>query len=416
MPSAAPPSSRAPSHTDGVAVDAPRWRDPKRYLWLLGTIVPALVFGSWLAVHMTGQDLFWWSGTLLTFAIMPVLDHLVGPDDGHAPDNALARLEVDPFYRWATYLYLPTQYLSLAFACWLWSGGGWLSMSTADKMGLMVTVGIIAGCAINVAHQLGHTRKWAEKRLCKVALAQSCYGHFVVEHNRGHHVRVATPEDPASSLLGEGLYRFIPRSVVGGLVSAWRLEAKRLVRRGRSPWSLRNDVLNAWLMSALLFAGLVAWFGVVVLPWLIGQAIIAVSLLETINYMEHYGLRRRRRPDGRYERVLPTHSWNSNTVIANVFLFHLQRHSDHHANPLRRYQALRHNPEAPQLPSGYGTMLMLALIPPVWRRVMDCRVLDHYGGDIRLAALSRRRAMTVREQPGGAQDRCGTAAEMYDLG
>ena len=127
-----------------------------------------------------------------------------------------------------------------------------------------------------------------------------------------------------------------------------------------------------------------------VLGWLIGQAVLGFCLLEAINYIEHYGLRRQQLPDGRYERVGPAHSWNNNTVIANLFLFHLQRHSDHHTNPLRRYQALCHADEAPQLPAGYPTMLLMAVIPPLWRRVMDRRVLEHYGGDIGLAALSPR--------------------------
>src|SRR6202012_4780723 len=123
------------------------------------------------------------------------------------------------------------------------------------------------------------------------------------------------------------------------------------------------------------------------LPCRIGQAIIGFCLLETVNYIEHYGLRRQKLDSGRYERVRPAHSWNSSTMIANVLLFHLQRHSDHHANPLRKYQVLRHFDEAPQLPSGYTAMLLLALFPPLWHRVMDARVIDFYRGDIRLAAL-----------------------------
>ncbi len=236
-------------------------------------------------------------------------------------------------------------------------------MTFADKAGLMTTVGLIGGLAINAAHDLGHTREVQERRLAKLALAQTCYGHFFVEHNRGHHVRVATAEDPASARLGETLYAFVPRSVIGGVRSAWNLEAARLARDGKTRWTLRNDVLNAWLISIVLFAVLALWFRPVVLPWLIGQAVIGIGLLETVNYVEHYGLRRQQTASGRYERVRPSHSRNSNTVIANVCLFHLQRHSDHHANPLRRYQALRHDEESPQLPGGYSTMVPLAMIP-----------------------------------------------------
>jgi alkane 1-monooxygenase len=261
-----------------------------------------------------------------------------------------------------------------------------------------LTVGGIGGIAINTAHELGHARAQAEKWLSKVALAQTCYGHFFVEHNRGHHLRVATAEDPASSRFGESLYSFIPRSVVGGLRSAWNIERRRFERKGRSPWTLKNDVLNAWLRSIALFTLLAVWFGVGVLPWLIGQAIIGFCLLETINYLEHYGLRRQKRPDGHYEPVRPSHSWNSNSVMANVFLFHLQRHADHHVNPTRRYQALCHADNAPQLPAGYATMVLLAMFPPLWRRVMDRRVLDHYRGDIRLAALSPRKEKRLLER------------------
>jgi alkane 1-monooxygenase len=251
----------------------------------------------------------------------------------------------------------------------------------------MATIGLIGGLAINAAHELGHTRVQTGRRLSKVALAQTCYGHFFVEHHCGHHVRVATAEDPASARLGESLYAFIPRSVFGSLRSAWSLEARRLAGIGKPRWTLSNDVLNAWLLSVALFVVLAVWFGPVVLPWLIGQAIIGFCLLESVNYLEHYGLRRQKLASGRYERVRPAHSWNSSTVVVSVLLFRLQRHSDHHVNPLRNYQALRHVDEAPQLPSGYSGMLLLAMFPPLWRRVMDPRVLDFYRGDIRLAAL-----------------------------
>lgn len=368
------------------------WRDRKRYFWLLAPIVPSLVAESWFLVQVTGLDLFWWLGPILTFFVIPVLDYLVGADAENPPDSALAWLENDRFYRWVNFLYLPGQYLSLIFACWIWAGGGWVDMSPVDKLGLMFTVGIIGGIAISTAHELGHRRAGLERKLSKLALAQTGYGHFFVEHNRGHHAKVATPEDPASSRLGESLYAFIRRSVTGGVRSAWRLERARFGRIGTTHWSLRNDVLNAWLLTLVLFAVLIAWFGVVVLPWLIGQAAVGFCMLEAVNYLEHYGLRRQKLADGRYERVRASHSWNSNTIVANVCLFHLQRHSDHHAHPLRRYQTLRHADEAPQLPSGYATMMLIAMIPPLWRRVMDWRVIEHYDGQVHLAALSMRYA------------------------
>nr|WP_260758968.1 alkane 1-monooxygenase [Mycobacterium sp. SMC-4] len=372
-----------------------RWRDRKRYLWLLGLVIPVLVPVSWLAVAITGCGLFWWSGPLMTVVLIPLMDYLVGSDSDNPPESVLIYLEQDRYYRWATYLYLPAQYLSLVLACWLWSGGGGVTLNLVDQLGLMLTVGGIAGVAINTAHELGHQRAGTERWLSKVALAQSGYGHFFVEHNRGHHARVATPEDPASARLGENLYQFFFRSIPGSLRSAWVIEARRLRCRGSSVWSLRNDVLSAWLLTVALFTALTLAFGVAVLPWLIGQALVGISLLETINYLEHYGLRRRRRPNGNYEKVQPSHSWNSNSVISNVFLFHLQRHSDHHANPQRRYQALCHADEAPQLPAGYAAMVVLAIFPPLWRKVMDPRVVAHYHGDVRRAALSPRKAQRL---------------------
>jgi alkane 1-monooxygenase len=237
--------------------------------------------------------------------------------------------------------------------------------------------------------------------LSKIALAQSFYGHFYIEHNRGHHVRVATPEDPASSRLGENFYQFWPRTVSGSLRSAWRLEKRRYARKGKHPFRLGNDVLNAWLMSAVLWGVLVAWLGWQILPFLVVQAVVGFSLLEVVNYMEHYGMLRQKVGIGerqRYERVDPSHSWNSNNIATNVLLYHLQRHSDHHANPTRRYQALRDYQESPVLPTGYAGMIVLAIVPLVWRRVMDPRVLAHFGGDLTLANISpRKRERILRE-------------------
>jgi alkane 1-monooxygenase len=221
--------------------------------------------------------------------------------------------------------------------------------------------------------------------LSKVALAQTGYGHFFVEHNRGHHVRVATPEDPASARLGESFWAFLPRTVAGSLASAWEIEKSRLQRKGKRALSIQNDAINAWAMTAVLFGVLLGVFGFSILPWLLIQATFGFTLLEVVNYLEHYGLARQKRPDGRYEPCAPRHSWNSNNLISNLLLYHLQRHSDHHAFPSRRYQMLRSFEEAPELPSGYGTMVVIAPITPLWRRIMDPKVLAHYGGDLSLA-------------------------------
>jgi alkane 1-monooxygenase len=381
----------------GDALNPARWHDPKRYAWLLGLLVPTLPFIAWGLVRASGVGAFWFFGPVLVFVFFPLFDLAVGNDPTNPPDSVIKWLEQDRYYRWCTYAYLPIQYAGLVFACWMWAKG---KLGVVDSLGLALTMSMVSGIAINTAHELGHKRDSLERWLSKIALAQTAYGHFFIEHNRGHHVRVATPEDPASARLGESFYEFLPRTVLGSLRSAWELERVRLERMEKPRVSLRNDILNAWAMSVLLFGVLAAVFGPVVLPYLAVQAVLGFSLLEVVNYLEHYGLLRQKREDGRYERTRPEHSWNSNSVASNVLLYHLQRHSDHHANPIRRYQALRSVDEAPQLPTGYAGMIVCALCPPVWRRIMDHRVLDHYGSDLERVNINPRTRARVTKRYG----------------
>lgn len=361
-----------------------RWRDPKRYLWMLGLIAPGCaLLPSQLVAH-TGITAFWWIGPMIVFGLVPLLDALVGDDGENPPEEEFKRLSADRYYRWCTYLFLPILLSGLLVSAYLWSRG---ELSVVDKIGLAVTVGLVSGIGINAAHELGHRAEKHERWLSKVALAQSFYGHFFVEHNRGHHVNVATPLDSASSRLGESLWKFLPRSVAGGFRSAWRLEKERLGRKGHGVWTVRNDILQAWSMSVLLYGVVLVTFGWGIAPYLVLQSVIAFLSLETVNYVEHYGLLRERLASGRYERCAPRHSWNSDRLVTNIFLFHLQRHSDHHANPGRRYQTLRSSDEAPQLPAGYATMMLFAMVPPLFRRVMDHRVIEHYDGDVSRANL-----------------------------
>ncbi len=379
--------------TVGKPVGSP---DPKRYLWVLGLIAPSsALLPSQLVLH-TGAEAFWWIGPIIVLIVIPVLDWTIGVDGTNPRDEDYELLSNDRYYRWCTYLMLPVQLIGLVIACYMWAGD---ELRVIDKLGLAATLGFVSGIGINAAHELGHRVERMERWLAKIALAQSGYGHFFVEHNRGHHVRVATPEDPASGRLGESLWEFLPRSVSGSFRSALALESERLARKGKGWWSRDNHILQAWSMTLVLFGVLIAVFGFAVLPWLLLQAVIGIGLLETVNYVEHYGLLRARRPNGMYARCSPRDSWNSDHLVTNIFLFHLQRHSDHHANPGRRYQTLRTSEQAPQLPAGYAAMIVLAAIPPLWRWVMDDRVLAHYGGDITLANIQprkRRRILATR--------------------
>ncbi|WP_175583927.1 alkane 1-monooxygenase [Nocardia cyriacigeorgica] len=348
---------------------------------MLGLIAPGCAVLPVVLVTLTGLRLFWWLGPIIVLVVIPLLDVMVGDDGSNPRDDDYDALSSDRYYRWCTYLFLPIQFCGLFIAGYLWSSA---QLGVIDKLGLACTLGLVSGIGINAAHELGHRAEHLERWLAKIALAQSGYGHFFVEHNRGHHVRVATPQDPASARFGESLWEFLPRSMIGGFRSALALEGERLSRKGKRWFSPGNHLVQAWLMSVILFATLVLLYGPQIVPFLILQAVIGAGLLETVNYVEHYGLLRARREDGRYVRCSPRDSWNSDRLVTNIFLFHLQRHSDHHANPGRRYQTLRSSDQAPQLPAGYASMIILAAVPPVWRAVMDHRVLAHYGGDLRL--------------------------------
>ena len=371
------------------------WTDRKRYLWLVAVLMPLIPFAA-IALHTaTDQGGWLWLGPIVILGVVPLLDLVVGLDPSNPPDDVIKELEGDRYYRVITWAFLPLQYAGFLLAMAVIARG---DLTTGEKVGLAITVGFIAGLGINTAHELGHKRESVERWLSKIALAQSAYGHFYIEHNRGHHVRVATPDDPASSRIGESFYAFWPRTVFGSLRSAWSLEVRRYARRHQSPWRIGNDVLNAWLMTVVLFGAVVVWLGLGILPYLVIQAVMGFTLLEAVNYLEHYGLLRGRVGTGeheRWERVEPRHSWNSNNVATNVLLYHLQRHSDHHANPTRRYQALRDFADAPALPTGYAGMILLALVPPAWTRVMDPRVLDHYDGDMSRANIAPRKRSRV---------------------
>ena len=355
------------------------WTDSKRHLWMLSIVTLTVPVISAALVWATGIGAFWWFGVVFVFGVIPLADILIGEDQSNPPEAAVADLEKDSYYRYTVYAAVISQYLSLFIAAWL---AGTLDLKWWEYLGLAMSTGVASGVAINTAHELGHKTNRFERWLAKITLAPVAYGHFFVEHNRGHHVRVATAEDPASARYGESFWAFLPRTVTGSVRSAWRLEKARLERLGHSPWSWRNEVLHAWAMTVVVWAIAIATAGRIVIPFLVIQAVYGASLLEVVNYVEHYGLGRCKLPSGRYERCTPQHSWNSNHVVTNLFLYQLQRHADHHANPTRSYQALRHFDDSPQLPAGYATMILFAYVPPLWYRVMNPRVVAHYGGNM----------------------------------
>lgn len=356
------------------------WQD-KRWLWWLSPAIPLAFTASLLAFVWTGQWGCMLLAPLVIHVLLPLLDRVFGEDFSNPPESAVAQLEQDVYYRALVWAYLPFQWSGTVL------GAGIATTQPLSWLGyaaLVLTVGAINGIGIGTAHELGHKKEALDRWLSKIALAPSAYGHFFVEHNRGHHQRVATPEDPASARMGESFWAFLPRSVWGSLQSAWALEQARLNAQGHRVWHLQNHNLQAWGLTLLLLGALVGWLGWMALPFFLLQAVYASSMLEVVNYVEHYGLLRQRDASGRYVRCAPEHSWNSNHLVGNLLLYQLQRHSDHHAHPRRRYQALRHFATAPQLPAGYATMITVAYLPPLWFAWMDPRVMAHYGGDLGL--------------------------------
>ena len=305
------------------------------------------------------------------FGLIPILDFLIGIDRTNPPPGQASKdLEQVIGYRLLTWACCPVQ---VAVVVWGAYVVALTPLSLLEKLGLTLSIGISSGAmGITVAHELAHrVNNRLEPFLARIMLCTCLYMHWSIEHVVGHHRTVATPADPATARLGESYYRFWPRTVFGGFNSAWEFEVQRILKKGRRTWSRHNRVAVYLVWQGALLAGFAWLFGMLGLLYFIIQSVIAVSLLEVVNYVEHYGLLRNQTTGGNYEPIRPQHSWNSSNWLTNRFLFNLQRHSDHHYKPGLRYQALRHFDESPQLPTGYAGMLLLALVPPLWYRVMD---------------------------------------------
>ncbi|MGE3727148.1 MAG: alkane 1-monooxygenase [Candidatus Sericytochromatia bacterium] len=314
---------------------------------------------------------------LFVFGLIPVLDFVLG-HYLHNPGQAETEALLNSFtFKLMTWLQVPVQYGLIIGGAWLISQQNW---SGLEQIGFTLSVGICTGgLGITLAHELIHKVDRFERFLGQALLMPVCYLHFYIEHLYGHHRRVSTPDDPASSRLGESFYSFYLRTVIGSWRSAWGIEKRRLEKqrpgkRQQRLWSFHNRMLNYSLLSGSFGLGLFLLWGPKALWFFMGQSIMAFSLLEAVNYVEHYGLERREIRPGVYEGVNIRHSWNANFLLTNCLLFMLQRHSDHHAHQSRRYPVLRQFEESPQLPAGYAGMILLALLPPLWRKVMDPRV------------------------------------------
>jgi len=337
-------------------------------------ILPTLLIGGF---YLGGKNML--SIHVFTFMLVPLLDFMVSLDKANVPANQISAVSQDRFYRLVTYVWVYIQLITIFWGFYIVTH---YSLSISEWIALTTGMALVTGgVGITVAHELGHKNTRWEKFYAKVLLMTVCYMHFIIEHNRGHHVRVATPHDPATSRYGENFYKFWLRSVTEGYISAWKLERDRLRSKNIPLLSLSNQMLQFTFLP-LAFAGmatlgfsLYAGRPVWEVPLLFfAQSFLAFSLLEIVNYLEHYGMERKFLPNGRYEKVTPYHSWNASHTISNFLLFQLQRHSDHHAFAYKRYQVLDHNENSPQLPAGYSAMIILALLPPLWFKVMNPRL------------------------------------------
>ena len=357
------------------------YSDRKRHLWLISVFMPIFPLMGVFIFYRTGAEWTLCLPLMINYSLMPLLDWLIGSDSNNPPEELVPQLEADKYYRYLTYLTVPLHFVALFIFAYV---VGTNDLSWWSILVTAIIAGGYSGLGINTAHELGHKQTGIEKLLAKITLAVPAYGHFCVEHNRGHHVLVATPDDPASSRLGESIYAFTLREIPGTFKRGWKLEKSRLQKQGKSSWSIDNDILQSYAMSAVLQGALIYAFGWIMVPFLAVHNFWAWYQLTSANYIEHYGLLREKKDNGRYERCQPYHSWNANFIMTNLALFHLQRHSDHHANPTRRYQSLRNFEDIPELPNGYYGMYLLAYIPWLWYRVMDHRVLalPHIKGDL----------------------------------
>lgn len=371
------------------------YTDKKRWLWLsaiIWSLLPLPIIALFLVTNNP------WSLIVpleIGFLLVPLLDYVIGTDTSNPPEEIVPQLEADPFYRRILIAAIPMHFVTL--------GAGALLVGTQElPIGFFVAfsaiIGLYSGLSINTAHEIGHKNTKLERMLSRIVLSVSGYGHFCIDHNLGHHKDVATPEDPASSRMGESIYRFTLREIPGAAKRGWAAETERLERLGKSFWSVDNHILQSYAMTLVFQGGLILLLGWPLLVFFLIHNAMAWFQLTSANYIEHYGLLRAKKGNGRYERCQPHHSWNANHTFSNLMLFQLERHSDHHANPSRSFQSLRSFDNLPELPSGYFGMYALAYIPSLWFKVMNKRLMaiPHINGDLSKVNIDPKNEAKIR--------------------
>ena len=335
-----------------------------RELYSIAYIFPLLTIAAFLIGGATLYVL-----PIITFVAIPLLEAVFSGSTDNISEAESASRQQDSVFYYMLYGMVVLHVSTIALFIYLVSQNHFIG---SDLTGAVISAGICCGVfGINIGHELGHRSNAFDQRLAKLMLLTSLYMHFFIEHNRGHHARVSTEEDPASSRKNELVYTFWFRSITMSWISAWHLEKKRLRRKSSWEKVVKNEMLHFQLIQVALLLSIFAIGGLSTMIAFMLAALLGILLLETVNYIEHYGLQRNKKSNGRYERVRPCHSWNSNHSIGRMLLFELSRHSDHHAHPGRKYSALRHFDDSPQFPAGYPSMILLSLVPPLWFAIMN---------------------------------------------
>ena len=339
------------------------------YKFLKYFLTLSIPFLAYLSFN--GYGIITYAPIIEAFLFIPLLELFMKPDSDNLSVAEEEMSKNDKFYDIILYLFVPV----IFFLIWEFLISMKETLSTFDTVGRILSMGIICGgFGINIAHELGHRSNKIEQFLSKILLIPSLYMHFFIEHNRGHHKRVSTKEDPSSARYGENIFSFWLRAVVTGYISAWKLEKVKLLRKGKKFISLDNEMIIFQFVQFLFIYLIFYFFGFTIMGYFLVCSVIGFLLLETVNYIEHYGLERTKNKNGKYERVKPFHSWNSNHPIGRIMLFELSRHSDHHFNASRKYQILKNHDNTPEMPTGYPGMMILALFPPLWFYVMNKKI------------------------------------------
>lgn len=336
----------------------------KKWTYLFVYLLPITVYASF---NLSGFYTF--LPIIVFYGLVPLLDLIIPANHYNAPD--IDNRKASRYFDIVLYLAVPVQ---IGFLIYFFNKIS-ISHTTIEYIGMTLSMGLMCGVfGINIAHELGHRNSWYEKLMAEILLLTSLEMHFLPYHNNGHHHNVATPKDPATAKRSEPLYIFWFRSQIGSYFEAWELENKRLKQKGKAIFSIYNKALTYTIIQFSFLILIYFVFGTTVCLLFIAAAVFGILLLETVNYIEHYGLMRKKNDQGRYERVMHHHSWNSDHPLGRAMLFELSRHSDHHYKASKKYQMLISLPDNPQMPTGYPGMMLLSLLPPLFIYVMNKRL------------------------------------------